>query len=216
MESNSRSERRRAGRFRKALRATCQINGISYEACTYDINQQGIALLAPPTLPNVSQFIVRCVLPNGTSSIFEVRECHRAHVTRRSHRFLRLGLILTNETTDNLAFFRILAATVPQSLHGDPAEILLRSRLPATAWVDNTTFSCETLNVALSGLQLKVPGNFPKTGVFPLTCHDEKGGAHHLTVHEVSRHSHLQGDELYLGCEVLGNQEALRGLVERL
>ena len=225
------SDRRNQGRFRQAVKAICQVNGRSYMAHTYDINQRGMTLLAVPTIPRAHRYLVQCRLPSGTSAIFEVEEKQRKLLGHRDQKFLRLGLNLITESMDNLDFFRELAllyqenpAIQPetQDLFTETVTGLdrdsnaprkrLQFSLPAFVKLGNKSVKCETLDLGPEGLSLRVPEGFPVQRLFSLTFLEPEGAELTLTVREVNR-KELSGRGVRLGCQVVSGRKALSEFV---
>ena len=212
MLNTRRDERRKSARLKKALQAFCQINGLCFQACTHDISPRGMTLLTPPSLPRAPSYLVRCALPNGAGTVFHVEERHREIIRRRDLRLLRLGLILADESVDNLRFFQSLAAGIPEPRRPLPEPppapgrraVARLGRQAVTGTFQAVTSHLLRLNLAQAPAHLDV---------FDLTCRDGHGTEHHLTVRERHR-GRTDTDGLVLTCEVLGDLTTYRALVE--
>jgi hypothetical protein len=221
------SGRRNQGRFRQVVKAVCQVNGRSYQARTYDINQRGMTLLAVPTIPRAHKYLVQCRLPSGTSAIFEVEEKQRKLMDHQDHQFLRLGLTLITESMENLVFFRELARLyqqdptsksldhelIPQTVTGldrdsNEPRRRLQFSLPAFVKCGNQSIKCETLDLGPKGISLRVPEGFPSQRLFSLTFLEPEGAELNLTVREMNRKD-LSGRGMRLGCKVVSGRKAL-------
>ncbi len=221
-------ERRSQTRFRKGITAWCEVEGRRFRARTYDINENGLALVTSPELPDFPHFLVRCELETGVSAVFEVEVKQRREIKRDKLHLLRLGLSILNETMDTVIFFRALAelqfkeGVFQEKLEKEDLGRVLRSRsrlsfqLPVLVETVGSeyVYRCNTMDVDAGGLSLATPPEFPTADWFRLVCIDPGGQEVVVKALEKNRRPMANG-QLRVGFRVVEGNIAFRSMVAR-
>ncbi len=236
-------ERRRQGRFKKTVTAICKLQGLHFKAVTYDISESGITLLAHPDLPFEDRFQLECVLPSGTSALFEVEEKQRRVIGKGKKRCLRLGLAIVNESLEIVEFLRELAELFmsetgdsqdldqtdsmtfdeppkpvkrPRGGFGGRSHKRIQFQLPARAKIDGKSYRLQTLDMGSWGISVETPGDFPQFDVFTLFLCEPDGREVAIMVQEKNRAKVGEGGEkLRLGLKVIGGAEEFQGFLDK-
>ena len=215
-------EKRRQFRFKRAITATCIVDGQHHPARTYDINRTGMTLLAGPRVPPRGDYLVRCRLDSGTTATFKVREIQRRALSRGPIRVLRLGLSIESRDEDTVRFFNELAELemrgMPLAISrhrggGDRDQERVAFQLPVLTRIDGVDWRCKTLDLGNWGLAVHAPANFPVQETYQLVCVDPTGGNIPITAEVRHRHPHQDG--FRIGFAVIGGVEGFQRFIHR-
>ena len=185
MTTEPKDDKRVLRRFKRAITAICEVDGVYFQARTYDINERGITLFTGPKVPQAGTYKVHCTLPTDVSATFEVEERQRREMSRGDFHFLRLGLQITNESLDHVVFFRELAELQLTEGLGEklPDDETKRKRtnqrlsfqLPVLTKIEGKLYKCQTLDMGSWGLSVLAPLDFPRQKTYQLRCIDPDG-----------------------------------------